>query len=414
MSESNSRFSLQFSSQSIFVLYVILTFTIYTLPAFKVRTPYLVAGILMLSFLPFAMIKNKSWMNYSILVLGTSFFVFLFNILSGIFTIAEAINEVIRNTRFFLPVLWTLYAFEYCTVKQHRHILWAFGIITGFILLRTITALEQDQWITRILAQSKSADTEQIRTYRMQNVGGFEFSYMMGIVTLISVWCSIRFRQMLIKVVGMGVSILGLYYIIQTMYTTLLLITTLGILLLLLINIKSTMTKLLLVCVYIGLAVGLAPLCLFLSGMFEGSLLAAKFIQMYNALTGAGIDALGSRPGFIALTIENWLKSPLFGGYGSTYNAHSLVFSLLETNGLFGLGCWIANIVGAMRLIEKEFVERGLDLSLFRVTLLYIIILAILNPIGYVFEVTIAVFFITPMCLEVFDIQKRSKFKYIK
>jgi hypothetical protein len=96
----------------------------------------------------------------------------------------EAMNEGIRNIRFFLPVFWGIYTLRYCSRKQKILFLLFISCLAVFILLNTTSALASDPWLARRLAQDKSSSSDEINRYRLQNIGGFEFSYMMGIVTL--------------------------------------------------------------------------------------------------------------------------------------------------------------------------------------------------------------------------------------
>lgn len=380
-----------------FIIYVIITFLVYVLPAMKVTIPYVISGTLMLVFLPVAMLKKKRWLNYAVLLLTLSSWVFFLDILSGGYSLIECINEVIRNVRFFLPVLWTAYAMEYCDVSLYKQFMVCFIATVGMILFKTINALEQNQWITRILAQAKTVDTPEIRAYRLQNVGGFEFSYMMGIVTLCLVWTAIKAKNKVIRNLSICAAVISFYYIIQTMYTTLLLLTSIGVLLLVVFSIKNQLIRVVLSILLCMLPFGMAPFFEFLSGVFTDSLLSTKFMQMHNALTGGGAEALGSRPGYILDALRNWSHSPLIGGYNVGNKAHSVIFATLEKNGLIGLFAFGFMFYKSWRLLVIHMKVIEIDKLLINIVFLYVLALAFLNPVGYVFEVTIAAFFVTPL-----------------
>ena len=168
----------KFDGKSIFVFYTALIMAMYILPSLKITVPYIYSALLMLVFLPIAMIKMRSNLIFCIKLLVATFISVAFYFINGIYGPIDAINEAIRYIRFFLPVIWTIYALRFCSSKQQRNILLLFGIVTTFILIKTIIALENNIWIARILAQDKTTDNAEIHAYRMGNVGGFEFSYM--------------------------------------------------------------------------------------------------------------------------------------------------------------------------------------------------------------------------------------------
>lgn len=393
----NFKQNFRFDRGSVFVLYTSLVMVCYILPVLKITIPYIFAALLMLVFLPISMIKMPNNLNFFIVLMVATFLSTAFYFINGIYGLSDTINEAIRYIRFFLPVIWTLYSLRFCSTKQRCHILIIFGIVMTFILIKTILALEIDSWVARILAQDKATDTAEVRAYRMGNVGGFEFSYMMGIVVICLTWAALRSEKVLTKILCVSGAVIGFYYIIQTMYMTLLILTSVGMLLLFLFDIKSTLVKILIVIGSVVASLSLAPFFKYLSELFSGSLLSTKFIQFYEALTGGGTDSLGSRPKLIMDAVQRWLKSPIWGGYDTSVRTHSLVFSTLEATGLIGFFAFLWCIFWAYKSILFELRKKNIETILLSIVFLYVFALAILNPIGYVFEVTIAAFFITPL-----------------
>lgn len=372
----------------------------YILPSLKITVPYIYAGLLMLVFLPIAMIKMPREHNYFLLLIGTTIISSALYFVNGIYGTTDTINEIIRSLRFFLPLFWAVYAFRFCSSKQRRSILIIFAFIFLFVLVKTTFALENDIWIARILAQDKSMDSAEIRAYRMGNVGGFEFSYMAGIVVLCLTWATLKCKKIVAKIPYIVGMIVCFFYIIQTMYMTLLLLTFVGVLLLLFLNAKSGLVKIALFLGSIVVAFSLAPLFIYLSDVFRGSLLSTKFMQFHTAIMGGGTDSLGSRPELIRAAIMRWVRSPLWGGYETSVRTHSTVFALLEATGLIGLLSFLGCLLGSYKMISAELKKSMFDTLLITIVFLYIIALATLNPVGYVFEVTIAAFFIAPLWSE--------------
>lgn len=384
-----------------FIFYTILTFLIYVLPYTKVMVPYIISGSVMLAFLPVVMSKKRKWMNYVTLLLFFSIIIFLLDFLFGGYSFIDSINEAIRNVRFFTPVLWTVYAYDYCHRKRYGHFMISFFSVVGVILFKTLNVLSQDQWAARILAKAKTQDTPEIRAYRLQNVGGFEFSYMMGVVTIALVWTALKVKNKFVRIICTGATILSFYYIIQTMYTTLLLLTALGVLALLLFNIKDPLIKLLIIVIFIVLSFSLAPLFEYLSGVFKDSLLSTKFMQIHDALSGGGIETLGSRPQHILDALENWLHSPIIGGYNVGNKNHSTIIGLLERNGLVGLSFYLIMFYKSWKILSEDMKKKGYNSFLFNIVCIYLLVLSFFNPIGYVFELTIATFFVVPLWIAV-------------
>ena len=384
---------------SVFLFYILIVCTVYILPALKFVVPYMIAAAVMLvTVVPF-FLKKCPWTVYVVAMCAVFLMLTTISIITETASSpVEAVNAVlIRNVRFFLPIFWSCYTFEYTTKKQQMIFLILFAIVVIFVLIKTLIALETDPWIARVLAQGKESAGMSINKYRLDNVGGFEYSYMMGIIAFCFTWFALKAKSILFKIISVAAVVLTFYYIIGTMYTTLLLLTFVGVFILLFLNIKSPFVRGLLIVMAVVAIFFLAPILGYLSTAFpKDSLLNVKFQSFYYALTQGNIGKVGSRPEKIIHSVEQWLKSPLFGIYNPTSNAHSLVFSTLETGGIIGFIPWLATFFMGYDILKK--VCKCGDTQLILVSFMYVIALSVFNPIGYVFEVTIAAFFIAPLC----------------
>lgn len=381
-------------------VYICIVLLVYILPSLKVTVPYYAAGLLMLLLLPLLWIKcnDSRFRNTIVYIIIGSSFVGLIGVASGAYTLVDGINESIRSMRFFTPALVGSYIIKVTPKKNYRNILAFYALITAFIFYRTSVALAKDQWITRVLARSSVLDTPELRLVRLQNVGGFEFSYMIGIIVICLVWIVLRTQSLKWRVVCCVSSVLCYSYIIQTMYTTLLLITTVCVLILILKRINNKPIRVILILAFLSMISLLPSLFGYLSTLFDDSLLSTKFIQIQSALTGGGLDSLGSRPDKIMVGLEAWLSNPLIGGNVDNVNSHSMIVGTLVTTGIFGIMILIFLFTVSYNLVKKELLLRGADITLFKVASFYVVVLSFLNPIGYVFEITIAAFIIAPIC----------------
>ncbi len=381
-----------------FALYIALVMAVYILPAVKIYVPYAYAGLLMLVFLPYAMFKLRLRAHYYVLLFCTSGLVFFVDQFNGLLGPIGSLNEMIRNLRFYLPAIWMVYAFRFCSLKWQRLMLFVFTVIVIYILVKTFIALGQNEMICRILAGGKGADSFRVRAYRLGNVGGFEFSYMMGIVTIALVWAGLKIRRKFRKLLCLAAAGLSFFFIIKTMYTTLLLLTVGGIILLFVFRTKVLFIRALWVIGGTVAAILLPPLLAYVAELYgKGSFMAQKFMGMYKALVGGDADAASSRPEHALTALHNWIESPLWGGYAINPATHSLAINLLERTGIIGFLAFVACMTATYKLIIAELKKRGIETLLFSVVFWYVLVLSVLNPIGNSFEVVIAAFFLTPI-----------------
>ncbi len=379
-----------------FLIYLMITVSVYLLPYTKAVAPYIPVALLMLSFLPFAMIKQVKWFNYGLGVAAGAVVIGIFNLLHGQHNLVDLINELVRSLRFFLPVLWFAYFARYGNQKQRNIFLVFFACVCVFILINTMIALEENPMIARTLAQGKGSDNAQIRAYRLNNVAGFEFAYMSGVLTLCFAWLAQQSKKTWQKVCFILAAVVLFYYIVQTMYTTLLLLTSIGILILMFVNTKHTAARVALIVGFMVLLTVAESLFGWLAKVFsEFPMLAEKMKWFQNAFQGEGVDALGSRPQKIWNALETWIKNPIWGSKAK--DTHSTVFALLAGNGLIGITVWVLMMHFGYRIVIANLHRMGAPVWMFRIAYAYLVVLSVLNPTDYVFELPIVVFFVAPL-----------------
>jgi len=378
----------------LFAIYTIITMCVYILPALKIKVPYLLAGPLMLISLVIIAIKDDKMLRYASILLLISVYFLLVNLIKNM-SIADSLNDLIRNVRYFLPVMWGIYCLKNVGKKQQKTILICFLIISGFMLYKTLSALEKEPWIARMLAEDQATSDAEVNQYRLENVGGYPFSYMIGAVLLIIFWISLSSKNFWIKLLCFATTILCYYYIIQTMYTTLLLLVSVGIVIITIVKIKNPLLKCVPIILF-ALALLYLPVVLkYVSGLFDSdSLLTKKFMQMYNAITGEGVEALGTRPELISKAIDNWLKSPIFGAINYT-PSHSTIIEYLQQGGIVGFVLNLFMVVFSWKACVNVLRKKSIEATLFNIILMYMMVLSFFNDIRTCYEITIAVFFIT-------------------
>lgn len=383
-----------------FCFYALFTIVIYTLPMLKITLPYMAVALVLLAGMFFFMYMSSKWMYYVIILCIASIIIAAINLLTGSRPLIDGLNELVRNIRFFIPFLWGSFAVKYCTEKQKKFVLIVFGIMCGYILIKTFDALQTVPDVCRELAKSTSRESAVRTGYRMQNVGGFEYSYMMGIVTLGFVWNAVTNKSKLIKILSIAATIVCYYFIIQTMYTLLLILVFVGTLGIFFFNTKKLYVRIIILLGVMFSVIFLEPGLKFLADLFSFNYgLEEKFTSMYLALRYDDVDMVGSRPEYLMAGIVNWIEHPIFGGvHKNDSNCHSFIIATLESSGIVGLAVWS----GFFGFNWKQIRSLLPHTTLFDVTMLYVLLLSIFNPIGYVFEIVFVAYFIIPIWTYVF------------
>lgn len=387
----------------IFLIYTFFVLVIYMMPYFKFKVPYKAAAAAMLLSLPILAFYDDKAFKFSATLAIVSLLMIVQNIIVGMDSV-DAINEGIRNIRFFLPALWGYFFLRKCSNKKGNIVFFvAFLIMIGFVLFKTISALNQNPMIARILAQDKTTSSSSINTYRLSNVGGFEFSYMMGVLALCFLWVFIASKNLLLKIINIVMYILSFYYILQSQYMTLLILTFAGSVLLLFLCKKNVAFRIVIVALGLLVIFNIVNILIGLSTLFKGGLLGMKFEQIAKSLETSNSNELGRRPELLMEGVRAWINSPILGSYNSGLNAHSFLMSILAQNGIIGMISVGYLFLSTINLIGSQVRLYKNGKTLFCCTILFLLMLSVLNPIGYVFEVVIAVYFITPIIIKMFS-----------
>jgi hypothetical protein len=130
---------------------------------------------------------------------------------------------------------------------------------------------------------------------------------------------------------------------------------------------------------------------------------------MYLAIRYDDVDMIGSRPELLLKAFINWTKNPILGGRHVDSSSHSFIMTYIENSGIVGLGVWLTFFIYSWRLLRKEIQNFTKDLSLLDSVMIYVFLLSFFNPIGYVFEVIFAAFFIIPVWCVMLKLKEKNQ-----
>ena len=367
-------------------LLVTLTTVLYTLPSVKMMVPYVVmGGCMLLSLLPVFIHRDLFIRNFSFQLLSISLYFLIAYYLFCSFTLVDSLNEAIRVLRTFIPVFWGIMFMQVLDKSKQKMSFFIIGFCILYILFITLKALHENPMISRLLAESTATSDSFLNQYRMQNVGGFEFSYMIGLCTLCVFWKFLVSHKFLEKILCLFFVVLFYHYIILTQYATLLLLTSLGILGLIYGNLKTIYTKLLFIVGILFLLFFGFSLLVLLQDVFQDSLLSMKFEQISTSIASGDVNDLGGRPLLMFSALNNWVSSPIFGGNYENLNAHSLITTILVQTGLVGLLLWLFLYCRSYKIIKYYYAKIPYALNLVGNSFVYLFLLSFFNPIGYAF-----------------------------
>ena len=321
----------------------------------------------------------------------------------------ESINEFVRSMRFFAPGLLYLMFFQRGAYGQRgmKYIFWVLSALFAFICIRTIQGVREVPLLARILA-SGELDEEMTR-FRFQNVGGFEFCYAVGFILLAMFALFMIKRRPWEKVAAMTMVVFGAYFVVVVEYMLLFLIVCIGCYILAFSETKNVIGKFALILLLVVAPILIPVFFGFIQNM-SGDMLSGKISSFLEFLTGEAVSILGSRPRLYMEAFLRFLSSPLWGNPASINGVevagmienHSTLFGYLQGMGVFGGIFFYVPLIAMIREIRNTFYENYLMVKAYDVICAMFIVLSVVNPIQYCFEICFVVFLYIPCAVQVY------------
>lgn len=387
-----------------FFIYLIIISICHILPAVKYSLSYpILAGMFILAYL-FTIDNWKIPMKPDGQVFITAFTLgFMYLIVVDTGNLVGAINEIIRHFRCCAPGMIYLYTKRKKFTKGKRGFVYIIFAVFLFVCVQTIQNVMENPSLARLLAMGNGIDAE-IGAYRYKNVGGFEYSYMMGFLFVLLICLFLEAEKPWQKIAMLAfVGFIG-FYIIQVEYMLLLIIALIfGVYALVKVS-DYAITKIITLIAGIIFVISI-PIIFQVLADSSLSTLAYKFSQFSDFANGNGLASLGSRPQRLFDAFLRFLESPIWGN--TSYSAevmngsHSTMLGYLQSTGLIGTVAFYIPLFALHRAIKQSFRYRKTQ-SIFSILFFMLIVLSIFNPFQNSQEVFIFLFLIAPSCLDVF------------
>lgn len=240
---------------------------------------------------------------------------------------------------------------------------------------------------SRALAGSLGAqgDTELLAFYNSMNIGGFEFVYTLVLFCPILIFLIKEHKlRTYHKLLFIALLIWALVVIVQTEYTTAVMVSFLSLMLFLM---KANKKNYIILLIILGLLIFVASdLLMFLSTVVSSETLSnrmediSQVIQGLDTSSSAGHTDIDSRKDLYQLAWSAFTESPIWGT-GRTVGGHSFLLNILSRYGLIGLCLMIYQFTQIyMYSIKTQSKSPAYNFVFF--IFLMQLILAVLNPLA--------------------------------
>lgn len=376
--------------------YFLLISALLVLPVLKYSVKYMHIIAASLPLIMIYCVQKRKNLSAFYLTAGALFIFFVFSFLVNTpLSFFSSINFSLITYICFLPY----FMFEYLVSKNNKFEIKLVLILTialfAFIMIKTFFEFSVDPNVARRLAMGTD-ENEYVNSLRMKNLGGFGFSYALGMLIPYYAY-KIMNTKGKPKAVFTFLFVWTFFYSVLTQYTTLIILSIVFSFLVFIVESKGTVTKISLILFMVFLLLTLSRIVGFLANHIPLYELAYHFKMLYISLTTG--EETTSRMLYMRRCFGLFRSHPLFGiNMFDSYNSyivshgHSTYIPMLASHGIVGTSLYIGLTIFIMKSVLAKFSEKK---SILFVFVLYIV-LGIVNP-NNVFEISVMTFLVIPL-----------------
>lgn len=397
----------------------------FILPSVHISFTYIYVTIASILILILVLLNDRKRFLYFICIYSPCIlFVLLYLIVPYSLQVKQTLILLQELLIFTVPaVLITFFAELDNKYKINRHLYYAstFFIIACIVLvyIQTMRALAVDPTVCRLLAVGTYSEyrADEVQALRMDNVGGFGFSYAIGLIEIYTFYYTIK-ESGKKRIIFAVITIALLVFAVKSQYLTLLLLCIIVNLVISIRFVKSNISRALIIFFIIVIVFFSGPILSFLTQIINGEKLNEKVYAIEGLLEGYGYSSM--RIDYISEALKYFSNHILLGQpnlindyelSSVSSSIHSTQIKLLVDVGLIGTLIYNVFLFVLYNHVNKLIVRNGQNPEPFKMAFCFFWILSWLNPVFANFEIPFALFFVIPLisCLPNF---KKHHHKY--
>lgn len=379
------------------------------LPAVKYSVSYVISGTYCLVPVALVFLKFPEWRTDIFVIGATGLFCGIIVYLLENGGLSEVVNIPINFLRFFMPCLLFFSLSKASTVS--KWIVWVFAVlIMSFVAFQTFSAINTNDMVARLLANGGT--DEELTKYRMDNIGGFGFCYAVGLTFPLWVSTVIDTKTRWVKIFAAVLIIVTFLFVLKVQYMILLIMCVFTVMLAIMYRPGNAGKKLLGFIVLLAIIFLLPLLLRAITHLNIGTHISGKINNVASFLDGSvAAENTTSRVVKYKAAFSEFIRSPIFGTVGSkaAIKAHSTWLVLGCKTGLIGILSFAYMLFSGYKCTSFTLKNFGVSRIPFVVTFVTLIVLALVNPVDYSYEISFVVFLFVPLTMLLFGEKKEGK-----
>lgn len=388
------------------VLYLITTSLIimmYIIPHIKTYLPINILAILTFIYSLFYIFPNIRTNICRRIILSLAPFIFIMFTVTWNFDFHYGALLTITNMWNFLFPGFLLMALLARNNDFDTNFLLLFSfVMVLYVMYNSYLGMQENEAIMRSLANGNI--DEDIKNYYMsKGVGGYGFSYSLGLITLALFSSSILTKHQY-KYIALAFFLIFFIFIINTKYATLLICTCIVFFIIILMHLKTMFARFILLLMLPIFYLVLGEVFHILLEIIGDSVLTDRLNEVYHALWGMGVSSdsdMASRANYRSQCIDYIIESPLWGNDTTRElrflytHSHSTLWSHFLGTGIIGLYSYLYSFWITLNYCYGD--QKNRNRLLFIVpSFIFFVLISFFNASEFT-EISLVLLFINPL-----------------
>lgn len=354
--------------------------------------------------------SRKRFSEYVAIYFPCLFLTLIYLIIPYSLQLKPAVNILLQMVIFTAPIMLATFFIGLDDGKKSNRYFYKISLLIliaciALVYYRTMVALVENPTVCRLLAIGTYNEykAEEIRELRMNNVGGFGYSYAIGLIEVFTFYQVVKEKKRK-RVLYILITLALIIFIVKSQYMTLLLLCIIINLITCLHFTKSDISKMVIITIIILLILFAGPIVNFLTNLIVGEKLSEKMYAISAFLEGDGYTS--KRIDYIKDAFKCFYHHILFGQpnlinnneiYSVSSHVHSTQIKLLVDVGLVGSLIYNTYLFYLRKYTARLIKKKGNNSAPFTMAFWFFWLLSWLNPVFANYEIPFALFLVIPL-----------------
>lgn len=386
-----------------YIVFIICIGSWYLLPVIRYSVPIFYVAPLATIFIVVYFFRYRFFMNEVLFYFGLYGIVAMMYVLVAYpFNLKKGVQIFMEQFMLFFP--YYVYRITKRTkLNMKMTVFFSISMMFVFVLISTFIAFGTEPGVARML--TRGSTDELLMAYRMQNIGGYGFSYSIVFLTLFFLTLALETQLTKLKVISVALMGTCLYYLVLAQFGIAILLVGSGIVFILGYRINGRALKWIVITASLLLFAFLPSIMEQLALVLNSETLYVRFMGLAELIRHGRTSELDIvyRIQYLKDGIELFMISPIWGNslldptnLRVALSTHSTYLELVCSGGIIALSAYLTATISHIRKMSKTISDVGHRKGYFVICFIFII-MGMINPTWQAYELGLTLFLFIPL-----------------